>query len=215
MLYKYLIAISSSDIIIRIISWILLVKRIIKISNETKRNSIVSLDYLDTLNQNDVNIKWSKILIFKFSINIILILLSWSIGIILTYEGPKICLLDKDLLCNTFIFTYFLIEGIVWLFSSILLYKEAHFFRNQSWNGLRFFWFSNGLFTIFKIISFIYYIFSQNDYNKIGIYVLFCNSFFSLILFYYSIFRPYDISYQLVQLLNKTVYNKEINSKLK
>ena len=214
MLHKYLIAIASSDIIIRIISWILMIKRIIKISNETKRNSLVTLNYLDTLNQNDVNIKWSKILIFKFSINIILILLSWSIGIILTYEGPKICLLEENILCNAIIFTYFLIEGIVWLFSSILLYKEAHFFRNQSWNGLRFFWFSNGLFTIIKIISFIYYIISQDDYNKIGIYALFCNSFFSLILFYYSIFRPYDSSYQPAQLINNIIENKEVNAEL-
>lgn len=214
MLHKYLIAISSSDIITRIISWILMIKRIIKISNETKRNSLVTLNYLDTLNQNDVNIKWSKILIFKFSINIILILLSWSIGFILAYEGPKICLLEEKFLCNTFIFTYFLIEGIVWLFSSILLYKEAHFFRNQSWNGLRFFWFSNGLFTIIKIISFIYYIISQDDYNKIGIYALFGNSFFSLILFYYSIFRPYDSSYKPTQLINNIIENKEVNAEL-
>ena len=210
---KYLIAISSSDIIIRIISLILLIKRIIEISNESKKNSIVSLNYIDTLNQNDVNINWSKILIFKFSINIILILLSLSIGIMFIYEETDICILDK-ILCNIYIGIYFLIEGIVWLFSSILLYKEAHFFRNQSWNGLRFFWFTNGLFSILKIISFVYYIIVQSEYNKIGIYILFWNSFFSLILFYYSIFRPYDFSYQPAQLINKTIENKEVNAEL-
>ena len=209
-----LIAISSSDIIIRKISLILLIKRIFKISNESKRNSLETLNYLDTLNQNEINIKWSKILIFKFSINIILILLSWSNGIIFTFEETNFCLKENKLFCNIFIDTYFFIEGIVWLFSSILLYKEAYLFRNQSWNGLRFFWFSNGLFTIFKILSFIYYIISEDDYKTIGIYILFSNCFFSLILFYYSIFRPYDFSYNPKPLINNTIENNEVNAEL-
>ena len=93
--------------------------------------------------------------------------------------------------------SYFLFEGIIWLLSSILLYKETNYYRNQSWNGLRFFWFTNGIYIIVKTT--IYIIYAQENKILLEKILFIIQFFFSFLLFYYSIFRPYDFRYSNIE----------------
>ena len=79
----YFLIAFSSDIITKIISLILFIKRFSYISKENSDNkTILTFPYLDNA-QNETNEKiWSKTSIFKFSINIILTILSIIIGIL-------------------------------------------------------------------------------------------------------------------------------------
>ena len=214
----YLILLSFCDVITKLISIILFIKRLHEISKKNKENPMLSFSFLDNNNthQNKTR-KWSKILLFKFSINIILMMISFSMGIIFfidTDSCSKIFDYENYNYLRYIIIFYFLFEGIIWLFSSILYYKEACFYRNQSWNGLRFFWFSNGIFTLIKIVTIGFIIYINKNIFWIN-YILFGHFIFSIILLYYSIFRPFDFAFQNLESLNNNQNeNKEINAEL-
>ena len=215
---NYLILLSFCDVITKLISIILFIKRLHEISKKNEVNPMLSFSFLDNNNthQNKTR-KWSKILLFKFSINIILMIISFSMGIIFfidTDSCSKIFDYENYNYLRYIIIFYFLFEGIIWLFSSILYYKEACFYRNQSWNGLRFFWFSNGIFTLIKIVTIGFIIYINKNIFWIN-YILFGHFIFSIILLYYSIFRPFDFAFQNLESLNNNQNeNKEINAEL-
>ena len=76
-----LIIASSSDLITKIISLILFIKRFYYILKDVKNKSIFSFIY-NSLKQENENNNWSKTSIFKLTINIILTIFSFLIGII-------------------------------------------------------------------------------------------------------------------------------------
>ena len=215
-----LIIASSSDIITKIISLILFIKRFYYILKDVKNKSILSFTY-NSLKQENENNNWSKTSKFKLTINIILTIFSFLIGIIphiyyFTYGfKSEECFCGNCVLYINMILIYFSFEGLMWLLSSILFYKETNYYRNQSWNGLRFFWFSNGIFVFIKIATFI--IIYGKNYNTVFSYIiniLLCLHFFlSIILLYYAIFRPYDFTYRNIEpLINDEDTNNELNS---
>ena len=168
---KILSLISGSDIITKIISLVLFIKRLSAISKEINKKSSLLPFYTDTLKKSQKSENWSKTSIFKFTINIILSLSSFYIAIVklifkyIFKEGVHSSDNDCDLedLIKIIIFTmYFLFEGIMWIFSTILYYKEINNYRNQSWNGLRFFWFTNGIFICIKIATLILVILNED-----------------------------------------------------
>ena len=79
---KYFLLASSVDIITKIISLILYIKRFSEISKEIRKKSILSLTLIEVSSKENENKKWSILSIFKFTINIILILISFSISIL-------------------------------------------------------------------------------------------------------------------------------------
>ena len=219
MMIKYILLASSVDIITKLISLILFIKRFFEISKELKEKSILSFPLIDISSKDNEGKKWSSISILKFTINIILTILSFSISIVFYFYHK----LDKECKSENYIFKnnsnnmiifgmYFIFDGLIWLLSSILLYKETNYYRNQSWNGLRFFWFSNGIFNFIKIASIIL-IFIKNNYKSFyGKYIICIHCFLSIILFYYSIFRPYDFTYKNIEkILGNELINNELN----
>ena len=228
-----LLLISGSDIITKIISLVLFMKRLSAISKEVNKKSSLLPFYTDTLKKNEKSKNWSKTSKFKFTINIILSLSSFYIAIVKlifyykifdddSYNSIYFCTvngLDSEHLIKINIFTmYFLFEGIMWMISSILYYKEINNYRNQSWNGLRFFWFTNGIFIYIKIATLISVIIAEEGIKKQLIFegILFViQLFFSIILFFYAIFRPYDFRYSNIeQIFNDHFVNSENNSEL-
>ena len=228
-----LLLISGSDIITKIISLVLFMKRLSAISKEVNKKSSLLPFYTDTLKKNEKSKNWSKTSKFKFTINIILSLSSFYIAIVKlifyykifdddSYNSIYFCTvngLDSEHLIKINIFTmYFLFEGIMWMISSILYYKEINNYRNQSWNGLRFFWFTNGIFIYIKIATLISVIIAEEGIKKQLIFegILFViQLFFSIILFFYAIFRPYDFRYSNIeQIFNDHFVNTENNSEL-
>ena len=220
---KYLLLASSVDIITKIISLILYIKRFSEISKEIKEKSILSLTLIEVSSKENENKKWSKLSIFKFTINIILILLSFSISILffiyhnskkkhIEDEESEKFIFDNDLRSMLIFCIYFIFDGIMWLLSSKLLYKETNYYRNQSWNGLRFFWFTNGIFNFIKIASIVLIIKDKNYNSFYGKYVICGHCFLSIILFYYAIFRPYDFTYKNIEkILGNDLINNELN----
>ena len=217
---KYFLIACGMDIITKIISLILFIKRFSDISKEIKDKSILSFPYLDNI-QKQTNEKksWSKTSIFKFSINIFLTILSIILCVpryikyLKNSQVSECFLWDNCLMHMIICISYFFFEGMIWLLSSILLYKETNYYRNQSWNGLRFFWFTNGLFNFIKIFTIIYLIITEKNKNFYGNYIICFHCFLSIILFYYSIFRPYDITYKSIEnLLKDDIINNELNS---
>lgn len=222
-----LMLISGSDIITKIISLILFIRRFSDISKEINIKTSLHLTYFDdSLEKKHSSKNWSKTSIFKFIINIILIILSFSIVIAWSfflfiklkdndYSFEKI----DDLIVHIIIIVYFLFESIIWLLSSILYYKETNYYRNQSWNGLRFFWLTNGLYTFIKIVNLSLIIAEEKEINNYGCYILIVQFPFSLILLYFAICKPYDFKYSNIEeifkdhlLNNKNEYNSELNS---
>ena len=225
-----LLLISGSDIITKIISLVLFMKRLSAISKEVNKKSSLLPFYTDTLKKNEKSKNWSKTSKFKFTINIILSLSSFYIAIVKlifyykmfdddSYNSIYFCTvngLDSEHLIKINIFTvYFLFEGIMWMISSILYYKEINNYRNQSWNGLRFFWFTNGIFIYIKLATLILVIIAEEGIKKQLIFegILFViQLFFSIILFFYAIFRPYDFRYSNIeQIFNDHFVNSENN----
>ena len=242
---QYLILASSSDIITKLISLILFIKRFCYISKEVKNKYPLSLTYLNnSLKKEKENNNWSKTSIIKLIINIFLTVTSYTLAALLSiynFFGEENIKIISDYLANNYnkdnndnntikniyniiIIIYFSFEGIIWLLSSILHYKETKYYRNQSWNGLRFFWFSNGIYTFIKIATITFIIIkSQNNdkdkdknepiYTYYIIYFIYFQSLLSIILLYYSIFRPYDFTYKNIeQLLTEDEKNNELNS---
>jgi hypothetical protein len=229
---KILLLISGSDIITKIISLFLFIKRLSAISKEVNKKSSLLPFYSDTLKKNQESNNWSKTSMFKFTINIILSLSSFFIAIVKlifeyifkdkdssdsSYSSTDNDQYSKDLI-EIIIFTvYFLFEGIMWLISSILYCEEINNYRNQSWNGLRFFWFTNGIFICIKIATLILVILNEDiEIQLILEGILFViQFFFSIILFFYAIFRPYDFRYSNIeQIFNEHCVNSENNSEL-
>ena len=225
---QYFIIASSSDIITKFISLILFIKRFYYISKEVKNKYPLSLTYLDnSLKEEKENKNWSKTSIIKLIINIILSIISFALGVLFFLYYFKIVgdylntqkifpYKDKDNYKKIIITIYFLFEGLIWLLSSILYYKETKYYRNQSWNGLRFFWFSNGIYTFLKIATFTIIIImgsSKDFYTYYITYFFLFQSLLSIILLYYAIFRPYDFIYRNIeQLLAEDKNNNELNS---
>jgi hypothetical protein len=211
---KLLLILCCSDMITKIISLILFIKRFSAISKEIKDKSSLSYSYLDTsLKSQKEKGNWTCTSIFKLEINILISILSFGIGIILYLKINKGK--DDDFVfndCNKYIpFIYFLIEGIIWILSSILFYKEIKNYRNQSWNGLRFFWFSNGIFNFVKIATIIYIIIDKENDRFYAYYIICAHCFLSIILLYYSIFRPFDFKYKIIEHVNNEELNSELN----
>ena len=216
---KILLLISGSDIITKIISLFLFIKRLSAISKEVNKKSSLLPLYANTLKKNQESKNWSKTSMFKFTINIILSLSSFFIAIVKLIFKPIITIVnDQEHLIKIIIFTvYFLFEGIMWLISSILYCEEINNYRNQSWNGLRFFWFTNGIFICIKIATLILVILNEDiEIQLILEGILFViQFFFSIILFFYAIFRPYDFRYSNIeQIFNEHCVNSENNSEL-
>ena len=217
---NYFLIASGSDIITKIISLILYIKRFSEISKERKSKSILSLTYFENQSKKDNNPKWTKTLTFKFIINILLTLLSLSLGILrllkyLKDDNDNDCVFDNCLIHTIIYVSYFTFEALIWLLSSILYYKEIKYYRNQSWNGLRFFWFTNGIFNFVKIATIIIIIKNNDIKNFYGNYIIFFHCFLSIILFFYAIFRPYDFSYSyknIEKILNDDKFKNELNS---
>ena len=217
---NYFLIASGSDIITKIISLILYIKRFSEISKERKSKSILSLTYFENQSKKDNNPKWTKTLTFKFIINILLTLLSLSLGILcllkyLKDDNDNDCVFDNCLIHTIIYVSYFTFEALIWLLSSILYYKEIKYYRNQSWNGLRFFWFTNGIFNFVKIATIIIIIKNHDIKNFYGNYIIFFHCFLSIILFFYAIFRPYDFSYSyknIEKILNDDKFKNELNS---
>ena len=217
---NYLLIASSSDIVTKIISLILFIKRFSEISSKLNKNSILSFTYFEN-SKDGKKTNWTKTSIFKFMINIILSILSLSLGIlcIIKYLKDKKnnseCIFDNCLL-NMSIYTfYFIFEALIWLLSSILYYKEIKNYRNQSWNGLRFFWFTNGLFNFVKIATITIIILNLENKKFYRNYIICFHCFLSIILFFYSIFRPYDSTYSyknIEQIVNDDIINNELNN---
>lgn len=222
-----LLIISSSDIITKIISLILFIKRFSDISKEINIKTSLPFNYYDdSLKRKHSSKNWSKTSIFKFIINIILTILSFSIVIVcLVFIFLKLYYYNDYSLDNLLILIivsgYYLFESIIWLLSSILYYKETKYYRNQSWNGLRFFWFTNGLYTFIKIANLSLIIAEENQINYYGFYILIIQFLFSLILLYFAICKPYDFKYSNIEEIfedhllnnkNENEYNSELNS---
>ena len=221
-----LFIISSSDIITKIISLILFIKRFSDISKEINIKTSLPFNYYDdSLKRKHSSKNWSKTSIFKFIINIILTILSFSIVIVclvfiflkLYYNVYSL----YNLIILIIVSAYYLFESIIWLLSSILYYKETKYYRNQSWNGLRFFWFTNGLYTFIKIANLSLIIAEENQINYYGFYILIIQFLFSLILLYFAICKPYDFKYSNIEEIfedhllnnkNENEYNSELNS---
>ena len=219
---KNLLLASSVDIITKIISSILFIRRFSHISKALKEKSILSSPLLDISSKDIENKKWSKISILKFTINIFLTLLSFSISILFYFyhlsnnekDDSEKFIFDNNFI-NMMIFNlYYILDGLIWLLSTILLYKEINCHRNQSWNGLRFFWFSNGIFNFIKIASIVFILIENYYKNFYGKFFICFHCFLSIILFYYAIFRPYDFTYKnnIETILDNELINNELNA---
>ena len=215
---KLLLIICSSDIITKIISLILFIKRFSAISKEIKNKTKISYPYLEpSFSSSKENGNWTCTSKFKLSINIIISILSFGIGILFYLKIKDEDRLNDDCVfndCDKYILIlliYFLFEGIIWILSSILFYKEIKNYRNQSWNGLRFFWFSNGTFNLIKIATIAFIIIDNENDRFYGNYIICGHCFFSFILFYYSIFRPYDFKYRIIDHVNNKELSNELN----
>lgn len=91
-------------------------------------------------------------------------------------------------------FSYlFFINSGVWLVNASLLYFEYRRKLPQSWCGLRFHWLFNGVLYFFKVV-FLLSFFTQSSIVKFkGLILLYLiQGFFSVVLMYYSIFKPKD-----------------------
>ena len=217
---NYLLIASGSDIVTKIISLILFIKRFSEISNKLNKNSILSFTYFEN-SKDGKKTNWTKTSIFKFIINIMLSILSLSLGIlcIIKYLKDKKnnneCIFGNCLLNMSIYSFYFIFEALIWLLSSILYYKEIKNYRNQSWNGLRFFWFTNGLFNFVKIATITIIILNLENKKFYRNYIICFHCFLSIILFFYSIFRPYDSTYSyknIEQMFNEGLIKNELNN---
>jgi hypothetical protein len=91
-------------------------------------------------------------------------------------------------------FSYlFFINSGVWLVNASLLYFEYRRKLPQSWCGLRTYWLFNGILYFFKVVFILSY-FNQTSINRFrGLILLYLiQGFFSVVLMYYSIFKPKD-----------------------
>ena len=181
------------DILFKLIFLFLAFRRIYIISKEMRQNPILSFVYLDnTISSDDRNKKWTAISIIKLILNILSILIYLSLGI-LSVSGVYLGIILKNFTYQKLIlssYNFFLF--FIFLTSTILYYKEFHSYRNQSWNGLRFLWFTHGIISIAILINILIEN-SSNDYEKLDIIyiIIFLISF---ILLFFAIFRPYDFT---------------------
>jgi len=98
-------------------------------------------------------IKWTNSFFIKMISNIFLSINSFSFAL-LFYK--KFCDVFCNQFCNEFgiLFYLFIFNGICWLICVSLLYFEYRRRLDQTWLGLRGFWFLNGISYMIKIICY-------------------------------------------------------------
>ena len=171
--------------------------RIYTITKEMKQNPILSFLYLDsTISSDNKNKKWTPISLIKLILNVLLILIFLSLGILKCVNDKYIdileCLSSNEDYSKYILPPYYFFSSFIFLISTILYYKEFRSYRNQSWNGLRFLWFTHGIISITILITTLIEIFIKNysfQIEDITFIIIFIISF---ILLFFSIFRPYD-----------------------
>ena len=165
---NFIFFIVIADVLFKLIFLCLAVMRIYTITKEMKQNPILSFLYLDsTISSDNKNKKWTPISLIKLILNVLLILIFLSLGILKCVNDKYIdiileCLSSNEDYSKYILPPYYFFSSFIFLISTILYYKEFRSYRNQSWNGLRFLWFTHGIISITILITTLIEIFIKN-----------------------------------------------------
>lgn len=200
-----------SDIIFKLFIIFIGIKRLLKIKKNMKIDN--KYIYYSSLNNSNVHKiiknKWTFFSMVKFIINNLIVLI-YLFLIIINIFNNKLwnydTIIDKIFVLNFIFYIYCIISVITWLISSRLFYKEFRIYKDQTWYGIRTFWIINSIIIISEII-FIFFIINIQllfDFpNYIFFILLLSITLFSIILFFLSIFHPYDIIIKKSKIISK------------